>query len=240
MFSSLMLWIAIVGELARLAGLAAFLRTSVRGLSVLAWYLLFAMAMDFSEYFVLHRYGYRSHAYSVCYYAFDIAIIIAGYIVLARLVEIAFVRSRMQATWLRRGALLLFTGVATISAWYVYIYDRLTLVRFGIRLEQNMSYLGMILSLLLWVGMNGLLTPGLRFRRVVLSFSILYSSCAMLYALHQLIFIPHFPLLVQIVSNASIVFLAFSLWTAEPELEIASQPEVSVLATAETSGGAAS
>jgi hypothetical protein len=65
----------------------------------------------------------------------------------------------------------------------VGVHRNTSLAKFETELEQNLSFLGMILTVVLWIAMNAMFVPGVRFRRVVLAFSVLYSSGAILYTL---------------------------------------------------------
>jgi hypothetical protein len=121
---------------------------------------------------------------------------------------------------LRTGAILLFTGLAACSGLMVYLMrGGLTTIYFSYQMEQNFSFLGMILAVVLAVGMNVLQVPGLRFRRVVLAFSFLYSSGAVVYSLNALIpaFHAYFYYLTPLTSLLGMGLIAYSLAVPEPE-----------------------
>ena len=217
---SLAIWITVC--LANgVAFLATFRRGLDRGLIWLRWYFALAIFGNLCTHFSLLHYGYRSAQYKYAYYGADLAIVVLGYFVLARLVELAFEKSSLKLPGLRTGAILLFTGLAACSVALVYMLrGGFATSYLGLEMEQNFSFLGMLLAILLFVGMNLMQVPGVRFRRVVLSFSLLYSSGAIAYSLAAIL-----PVLgvairyyaVPLTSLAGMGLIAYSLWVPEPE-----------------------
>jgi hypothetical protein len=216
---SLAIWLTVCAANA-VAFAATFRRGLDRGLLWLRWYFAFALAGNLAVHFTLLHFGFKSAQYAFAYFGTDLAIVIFGYFVLARLVELAFEKSSLKLPGLRTGAILLFTGLAACSALMVYLMrGGLSTIYFSYQMEQNFSFLGMILAIVLAVGMNVLQVPGLRFRRVVLSFSFLYSSGAVIYSLNALI--PWFHAIayyaVPLSSLLGMGLIAYSLAVPEPE-----------------------
>lgn len=215
---SLAIWITVC--LANgVALVATFRRGLDRGLICLRWYFAFAVSGNFLTHFTLLHYGYRSAQYKYAYYGADMGIVVLGYFVLARLVELAFEKSSLKLPGLRTGAILLFTGLASCSAVLVYMLrGGFMTTYFAMEMEQNSSFLGMLLAIILFVGMNVMQVPGLRFRRVVLAFSLLYSSGAIIYSLNAII--PWFHTIayyaIPLTSLAGMGLIAYSLWVPEP------------------------
>jgi len=191
-----------------------------RGLICLRWYFFVAIVANLTAHLTLLKLGYRSPQYAYAYYGADLVIVILGYFVLSRLVWLAFAKSSVKLPGLRTGAILLFTGLSVISGLVVYLMrGSLSTIAVGRELEQNFSFLGMILAVVLCAGMNLLAVPGLRFRRVVLSFSLLYSSGAIVYSMNAII--PGFQAIayyaVPMTSLTGMGLIAWSLWVPEPE-----------------------
>jgi hypothetical protein len=204
-----------------LALIGAFHRRPARELLCVKGYLLFSIAADLSQFAILRLYGIRSTVYFRTYYYADLAVVVVGYFVLVRLLELAFEQTRFNFPQLRSAALMLFSGLATISAFVVLMgmnRSNQALLVFTGQLEQNLTFLGMILAILLWIGMNVMLVPGLRFRRVVLAFSILYSSGAILYTVEAL-FGPSAlsRALLELTTPVAAGLFAYTLWTNESE-----------------------
>lgn len=217
---SLAIWITVCTANG-VAFLATFRRGLDRGLLCLRWYFALAITGNLCTHFSLLHYGYRSLQYKYAYYGADLSIVVLGYFVLARLVELAFEKSTLKLQGLRTVAILLFTGLAACSAALVYLLrGDLTTAYLGREMEQNFSFLGMLLAILLFLGMNVMQVQGVRFRRVVLAFSLLYSSGAIAYSLGAIIpamdGIIYF-YAIPLTSLAGMALIAYSLWVPEPE-----------------------
>lgn len=193
-----------------------------RGLMCLRWYLIFSLAADMGEFLTLRSFGYQSAEYMYAYYLSDLAVVVLGFLVLVRLVELAFEASTLRLAGLRTVALIVSSGVAVGSGAIIYLLrGGLTTAGLAREMEQNFSFLGMILAVLLFVGLNLMQVPGVRFRRVVLSFSLLYSAGAIVYALTVLIpiFFRVAYYAVPVTSLAGMALIAYSLLVPEPERE---------------------
>lgn len=185
------------------------------------WYLLAALAEDCATHFALLRFGYRSAEYKYVYFGADLAVVVIGFFVLARLVELAFEKSSLRLPGVRAIALLVFTGLAICSAVVVYMLrGGLSTGTLGLELEQNFSFLGMVLAIVLFAVINVIQVEGVRFRRLVLSFSLLYGAGAIIYSLTAIV--PQFrevtTYAVPITSLAGMLLIAYSLWVPEPEM----------------------
>lgn len=178
-------WAAIC--LAKLIALvAAGVRRPYRHLNSLKGYLVVSLMGEACEFIALQRYGFTSHQYRYAYFASDLTITILGFFVLVHLLEKSFEQTSVHLPGLRSGAMLVFSGAATISGFYAFHRFGRSLPAFSTQLEQNLSFVGMVLTLLLWIAMNLMRLPGVRFRRVVLAFGVLYSSGAIIYSIHSL------------------------------------------------------
>ncbi|MGH9486828.1 MAG: hypothetical protein ACRD04_04475 [Terriglobales bacterium] len=167
---------------------ATFRRGLDSGLLWLRWFFLLSLCSNLLSLFFFLTLGFNSPQYAYAYYCGDLAIVILGFLVLARLVELAFEKSTLKLPRLRLIAILLFTGIAAGSGAVVYLMrGHLSSSAFATALDQNFSFLGMLLAILLFIGMNVMLVPGVRFRRIVLSFSIIYSAGAIAYTLEALL-----------------------------------------------------
>ncbi|MHB8733887.1 MAG: hypothetical protein ACYC6M_01170, partial [Terriglobales bacterium] len=207
---------------------AALTRRGHRKLTTLAAYLGLSMAVDFGLLWTFHAFGFSSPQYKYAYYFGDPLVSIAGFVLLVRLLELCFEHSPMRIPQLRMGAMALFSGIAVLTAYFLLSRPQETLMHLGVELEQNLSFLGMILTVLLWTATNVMRVPGLRFRRVILAFSALYSSNAAVFTVHFLL--PGFEswrLLVPLTGLLGAGLLAYTLMTAEraqPESQMATAP----------------
>jgi len=207
-----------------LAGLAvrgialgsALTRRRHRRLSGIIIYLSLSMLVDFGLLWTLHAFGFSSPQYKYAYYFGDPLVSIAGFVLLVRLLELCFENSALQIPQLRVGAMGVFSGIAVLTAYFVLSQPQATLIHLGVEIEQNVSFLGMILTLLLWTATNVMRVPGLRFRRIILAFSALYSSNAAVFTVHFLL--PNFEswrLLVPWTGLLGAGLLAYTLMTPD-------------------------
>lgn len=192
-----------------------------RFLRFLRWYLLLLIASNVVPSIFLREFGVRSHQYAYAYYACDLAATVLGFLVLARLVELSFEKSSLKLQRLRLVAILLFTGIFAGSAATVYLSrGHLSTGALGAALDQNFSFLGMVLAIILFGAMNAMFVEGVRFRRVVLSFSVAYGANAIIWSLNAIIPAAHSDImafLLPMVGVATIALLAFALWVPEKQ-----------------------
>ncbi|MGH9467362.1 MAG: hypothetical protein ACRD1Y_08395 [Terriglobales bacterium] len=204
---------------------ATFHRGLDRGLMWLRWYFLLSFGGNLLTLLFFLTLGFQSSQYVFAYYAVDLSTVIFGFVVLARLVELAFEKSTIQLPRLRLTGILLFTGIAVGSGAMVYLMrGHLSSSAYSIALDQNFSFLGMLLAVLLFLGMNVMMVPGVRFRRVALCFSIMYSSSAIGYTLMALL--PSMKLFLGLyvlpfIGLAAIGLLTYSLLVPEQEATVA-------------------
>jgi len=216
---SLGIWLAVAAT--KIVAIVATWRPKIdRGLLCLRWYFLLSLCADIATYASLRNFGYRSAEYMYTYYLADLAVVVLGFLVLVRLMELAFEKSTLQLSGMRTVAVLVFSGVAVASGFIIYLMrGGLTTAGLAREMEQNFSFLGMILAILLFVGMNLMQVPGVRFRRVILSFSLLFSSDAIVYALTAVI--PQFFRIayyaVPVTGLIAMALIAYSLLVPEPE-----------------------
>lgn len=202
-----------------IAFFALLRRSSEPIFRLMRWFFALEFLVNAFEWYVLLTEGSRSHLYAYTYYGGDLLANIFGFLVLARLVEAAFEKSTLKLPGLRTGAIAVFTGTTACSAAIVYLLrGSLTIGRFSLEMEQNFNFLGMLLAVVLFVLINMMQVPGVRFRRVVLSFSVFYSTGAIVYSLLALA-----PGLIHVVggyglpliNTACILLLAYSVWVPE-------------------------
>jgi len=165
---------------------AAFVRRPYRHLTSLKGYLVVSLLGEASEFAALRLFGFTSPQYSYVYFAADLTVTVLGFFVLVHLLELAFEQTHVHLPGVRPTAMLVFSGAATLSGFWTFHRFGPSLPRFSSELEQNLSFVGMMLTVLLWIAMNIMRVPGVRFRRVVLAFGILYSSGAIIYSVHSL------------------------------------------------------
>ena len=221
--------ISLLGLCTRAVALGAVMsRRGHRKLYAVAIYLALSILVELSGLWTLHVFGLGSSQYRYAYYFGDPLVSIAGFFLLVRLLEQCFETSSLRLPGLRMGAMLAFSGISVMTAFFVLSQSSAILIRLGVEVEQNLSFLGMILTVLLWTATNVMRVPGLRFRRVILAFSALYSSNAAVFTVHFLL--PNFEswrLLVPLTGLLGAGLLAYTLMTpdgSQPEPRLAAIP----------------
>ena len=129
--------------------------------------------------------GFRSNSYFYFYYYSDALLTICLFIVLMSLFAEVF--SELGAgRMVRVGALLLLGGTALISFHMVdSSSDRLT-TRFAYELSQNLNFVGVVLTYLLWAAMVRLRENRTRLIQLVLALGVYLSAFAGSYALRTM------------------------------------------------------
>jgi len=164
--------------------LALFRRQFLRYFS-LNLYMLATAVVTAGQYLVITKFGYASLAYRYYYYYSDSLLTVLLFLVIMALYQQVF--GEMQVSrYLRVGAVLLLAGTAVFSYLVVQEHkDHLT-SRFVVELSQNLYFVGLVLTYLLWGAVLKLQETRTRIVHLVLSLGIFFSAYASAYALHNL------------------------------------------------------
>ena len=134
---------------------------------------------------ILTDYGFYSPQYVYVYYYSDALLTIFLYFALASLY--AHVLSEIGAEkYIRFGTLLLLAGTALFS--YAVVQESTTklISRFVVELSQNLYFVGLILTYVLWAAILKLRETRTRLIQIVLSLGVYFSLFAADYALRNL------------------------------------------------------
>ena len=127
-------------------------------------------------------YGYTSEHYFYFYYSCDAIVNIVGYLLIGSFFE-RLLRRSVFHRYVRPTLAIFFLLVVGISTLFVLEnYSRLY-SRFVIELQQNMFFVGVVLTFLLWISMNYLHAENRRFVLLVSGLGIYFSAHAANYAL---------------------------------------------------------
>ena len=143
-----------------------------------------ALATGGGYYFVEH-YGFTSLAYRYFYYYSESLLIILLYFSVFSLYQHVF--AEMQASkYIRATSLALLLGTACVSFLIVrQSQDHLT-GRFVIELSQNLYFVGLVLTYILWGAMMKLRETRTRLIQLALSLGVFFSAYSATYALRNL------------------------------------------------------
>jgi hypothetical protein len=145
-------------------------------------YLCASIAVSVGRYAVIATAGFTSNSYFYFYYYSDALLTICLYFVLMSFYSHVF-SDMSVSTMVRSGAMLLLAGTALIS--YVMVAsssDRLV-TRFAFTLSQNLYFVGVVLTYVLWGAMMKLRENRTRLMQLVLAMGIYFSAFAGSYAL---------------------------------------------------------
>ncbi|HXP78579.1 MAG TPA: hypothetical protein VN976_01630 [Verrucomicrobiae bacterium] len=151
----------------------------------LVLYLCACIAADVASYSIIETSGYDSNAYFYFYFYSQSLLTICLYFVLMNLY--AHVFSEMGVgNYIRAGAMLLLSGTAGISYYMVTASSNRLVTHFVVELGQNLYFVGVVLTYLLWGAMAKLHENRSRLMQLVLSMGVYVSLSAGSYALDNL------------------------------------------------------
>jgi hypothetical protein len=148
-------------------------------------YLCASIAVGIGRYSIIVTAGFASNSYLYFYYLSDALLTICLYFVLMTLY--AHVFSEMGVSKIvRGGAMLLLAGTAVISYHMIASSSDRLVTKFVYELSQNLYFVGVILTYLLWGAMMKLRENRTRLMQLVLSMGVYFSAFAGSFALGNL------------------------------------------------------
>lgn len=159
-------------------------RKSFRYLS-LTLYMAAAALVTVAQVLTLRRFGIDSLAYRYLYYYTDALLTILLFFVIMNFYQQMFEQMGV-GKYVRTASALLLTGTALVSFGVVHQNrDHLT-GRFVIEMGQNLYFVGVVLTYLLWVAIVKLRETRTRLIQMVLALGIFFSADAAAYAMRNL------------------------------------------------------
>lgn len=144
-----------------------------------------SVLISIGRYRILAHYGYSSSEYLYFYYYSDALLTIFLYFALTSLY--AHVFSDLSANRLvRLGAVLLLAGTALFSYGVVQQSNAKLLTHFVLELSQNLYFVGLVLTYVLWAAIMKLRESRTQLVQLVLSLGVYFSLFAATYALTNL------------------------------------------------------
>lgn len=151
----------------------------------LVLYLCCCFASDISSYIIIGTSGYDSNAYFYFYFYSQSLFTICLYFVLMNLYSHLF-SDMGVGKYIRAAAMLLLAGTAGISYYMVATSANRFVTHFVVELGQNLYFVGVVLTYLLWGAMAKLHENRTRLMQLVLSMGVYVSLSAGSYALNNL------------------------------------------------------
>jgi len=178
------IWLAVV--LVELFSLVCLLwRRAFLQHFTLLLYLCSCLATDIGNFSIIKTSGYDSNAYFYFYFYAESMLTICLYFVLMNLYSHVF-SDMGVGKYIRAGAMLILAGTAGISYYMVATSANRFVTHFVVELGQNLYFVGVVLTYLLWGAMAKLRENRTRLMQLVLSMGVYVSLSAGSYALNNL------------------------------------------------------
>jgi hypothetical protein len=163
----------------------ALARHSLRRYLPLTLYMGFRLLKSVIGVWVLGHYGFNSSQYKYTYYYGDALLTICLYFVVLHLFFHVFDEMGAER-YLRFGATLLLAGTAVFSYLAVHQANNKLITRFVVEMSQNLYFIGLVLTYVLWGAMLKLRESRTQLVQLVLSLGIHFSAFAANYAVANL------------------------------------------------------
>ncbi|MGC2890167.1 MAG: hypothetical protein WB627_13945 [Candidatus Acidiferrum sp.] len=176
---------------------------------------------ELGRYKILAEYGFTSKQYLYFYFYSDAILTIFLYFALSSLY--AHVFSEMNAErYVKMGTLLLLGGTAIFTYAVVQQSSAKLLTHFVVELSQNLYFVGLVLTYVLWAAILKLRETRTRLVQLVLSLGVYFSLFAANYAIRNLypslssVFVP----LVQVFGTFLPLAWAYAFWHLPEEARL--------------------
>ena len=200
----------------------AFKKQALRRYFFLNFYMAASLAASILRYKILITYGWSSSQYVYFYYYSDALLTIALYFALTSLYGHVF--SELKADrYIKLWAMLLLAGTALFSYGVVYEAESKLVTRFVVELSQNLYFVGLVLTYVLWAAILKLRETRTRLIQLVLSLGIYFSLFAANYALRNLYpsFSPFFMSLLPFFACFLPLAWAYAFWKLPEDARLA-------------------
>ena len=143
------------------------------------------LLVEISRFQILKHFGFSSHEFAYFYYYSDALLTILLYFALISLYALVFDEMKAEK-YVRLGAVLLLGGTAIFSFAVVQQSSSKMLGHFVYELSQNLYFVGLVLTFVLWGAVLKLRETRTRVIQFVLSLGVYFSAFAATYALRNL------------------------------------------------------
>lgn len=142
-------------------------------------------AVNVGRFLVLHSSGVASLSYTYFYYYSDALLTVLLYLALSSLFARVFDEIGAERS-VKFGAVFLLIATAFFSYGVVYQAGDRLMSRFVVEMSQNLYFVGVVLTYILWAAILKLRETRARLVQFVLSLGVYFSLCAATYALRNL------------------------------------------------------
>jgi hypothetical protein len=199
----------------------ALARHSFRRYLCLNLYMLFSFLISVGRYQMLHLFGLRSIEYKYFYYSSDSVLTIFLYLALITL-YLHVLDDMKVAKYVRLTALLLLAGTALFSYAVVQQSSSRLLTGFVYELSQNLYFVGLVLTYVLWGAILKLRESRTQLIQLVLSLGVYFSAFAATFALQNMYpNLEFFTYIVPVFGCLLPLAWAYAFWRLAPDARIA-------------------
>jgi hypothetical protein len=183
--------------------------------------MLFSFVLSVGRYQVLSRFGLRSSEYKYFYYYSDAVLTIFLYLALITLYLHVFDEMKVEK-YVRLAAMILLAGTALFSYAVVQQSSSRLLTGFVYELSQNLYFVGLVLTYVLWGAVLKLRETRTQLIQLVLSLGVYFSAFAATFALKNM-----FPNLESVTYIAPVfgcllpLAWAYAFWRLAPDARMA-------------------
>ena len=199
----------------------ALKKRAFRRYLLLNLYMASAALSELGRYKILALYGFDSRQYQYFYYYSDAILTIFLYFALCTLYVHVF--SEMKAErYVKIGTLLLLAGTALFTYAVVLQSSAKLVTHFVVELSQNLYFVGLVLTYVLWAAILKLRETRTRLVQLVLSLGVYFSLFAADYAIRNLypqmssVFVP----IVQVFGLFLPLAWAYAFWRLPEEARL--------------------
>lgn len=148
-------------------------------------YMLCVGLVSCGQYWCVERFGYASHEYFYCYYYTESLLTILLFWTIIQFYQQTFIEMNLSG-YIRGAAALLLFATALFSYTVVHENRNHLTTHFVVELGQNLHFVGVVLTYLLWGTILKLRETRTRLIQFVLALGIYFSATACTYALKNL------------------------------------------------------
>ncbi|MGB2589589.1 MAG: hypothetical protein WBG02_05190 [Candidatus Acidiferrum sp.] len=189
---------------------------------LLNMYVIGLMVSEFGRYRILAEYGFTSKQYQYFYYYSDAVLTIFLFFALSTLYSHVF--SEMNAeNYVKLGTILLLAGTALFTYSVVAQSSAKLVTHFVVELSQNLYFVGLVLTYVLWGAILKLRETRTRLVQIVLSLGVYFSLIAANYAIRSLYpsLSTYFVPLVQVFATFLPLAWAYAFWRLPEDARLA-------------------
>jgi len=163
----------------------AFKKKALRRYFFLNLYVAASLVASLGRFQILHHYGLNSSEYMYFYYYSDALLTICLYFALTSLYSYVFHELKAER-YVSLVAFSLLVGTAIFSYSVVQQSSSRLVTHFVVELSQNLYFVGLVLTYLLWASILKMRETRMRLIQLVLSLGVYFSLLAATYALRNL------------------------------------------------------